>query len=595
MTGCQEKNSDFFLKLPLKELQNLCKTHDLPTNKTRVKLANSLASFFKKKNAYTSSLEDRSSSPVKASYTIPLSESQCKETAHPLEEGRRGAFEARTNSSECDSCKLTSGIKVVGADRSHCQVGIQPYNSAEGVVCRCPPHSCCAISEPVIGDLRHLVTADAQGNTRNTEVCVGCHGAVTRNVSCDPSPSKIVGQEMSDNVTADHGPKQVVTECSTGSKLLSSDDIKTKALSSFEFSVYVEEGINLHVDLNSNMSEYINDMIILQKAQHQNLWDLSNHVRGLADTGKHTEVPSSGISVGLQNGVERKCTNSSLSSADSKSCHSEGYVPDRTAVISGSAIVTKNGTPIKIVGCSDENQMISTSSITCFNAQEPQLASDVISGPGKSEVVPQNSVDASRMETANSSVLDTLKPIPAVDVLNPDGNKNHDPRDGLVTTSIDSDNVEASSLCNIAASFEQGVNIPDGRKLETSDIHNNDSTLCQVPMEKGATESLGTSENHLPSRQIQHVCGDHENSVAKESISAINADLGGCIAAKEIESSKCLESQSSPVRRPKRSYHSEFPSKSQHANSKNKRTMSLRSAKALEREPFPRRSTRHIK
>ncbi|XP_074569321.1 uncharacterized protein LOC141825957 isoform X2 [Curcuma longa] len=322
--GFQE-NLDFYLKMSRKELQQLCKQHDLPANKSHAILAKSLVSHFQKRNAVlAASLEKSVNFMDGSSMRLFASEPIIKKTIHCPDElttGDRRLF-----------CQLGSKKEITGPTGS---IMNEKPESVTKVLCPLWP-----------------------ANSKEQKYI---HGAVP----CGHSRPH---------------------EYSMESGLVSGNEISTRS-PPFQFFVMSEGGIDLFVDLNSSPLELINSLkenvCVHQNTKYHESMAPPEYISNSPEVDEHMEITPS-VDTGMNlNGVEVEkntgCTNSSLSSVVSENCNSEVYPPDTTVVTSGSSVLVSGTVPAGLLGFLEENQVVS-SSCAAYPVQN-HLASHIASCP----------------------------------------------------------------------------------------------------------------------------------------------------------------------------------------------------------------------
>ncbi|CAL9117316.1 unnamed protein product [Musa textilis] len=521
------QNLNFYLKKSRKELQKLCKQHDLPANRSHAQLAKSLVSLFKKRNASSaSSLEKSTNSKDGISKKSFVSETKVKETFISLDESAGGLF-GRSNSSMVNIHGRSSTIsEIPGESRSLCQTGNQmklighmvnltsgkpqtwPANNkgTEGFGsssehCNMGTISCVAadIQEIATNRLHGLECKEASFRSasgklldhRNPEEKL-TQDAITNSRTCNTVP-----------VPCEHNKPQ---EYSMESGFVSADEISTRT-PSLQFFVMSEEGINLYVDLNSSPLEWINslkdEVCVHQNAEHHESRTLSKDISGSPEDDHMKISPSVDSGMHLQCvGVDRNtgCTNSSLSSVVSENCNSEAYPPDTTVVTSGSSVLTSGSVPAGLSGCLEENQVVS-SSCAAYSVQN-NVAPDIASCPQEGILLTQESIDASfAMVKSNASPPDaSTKSIDNKDV----GAITPVTTDGFIskTACIDFVGVEDNALSNTLSDAPDKSNLPMSKDIQNSTDTNHYGHLNNYS--RACEDSIMHATDELPDNASPH-------------------------------------------------------------------------------------------
>ncbi|XP_038970449.1 uncharacterized protein LOC103706020 isoform X1 [Phoenix dactylifera] len=529
-----QENLEFYFNLSRRELQGLCKKHNLPANRSHAQLAKSLASFLRKENATSS--KERSSVP----------KSNAKETVDPLEETVKnfvGAFE-KTNSSRTDSCGLAPGInRKLSDDQLHSHLGKQlksssllisqssekAYNTAANVVYPYPITDGTkegfgsSNSEPGDMGTGSQVAAGIRDITTLSQLHCDNNHVASKNGSQKSSELRGCGQKLpthavtntrTSNTTLVPSGHKRAGAYSRESRFMSSDETSPKAPPSLQFFVMSEEGINLYIDLNSSPSEWINSlkdkMCIHPKAQDHESETLPAHIRGLADADEHTKIsPPGSTGICLQSsGMEKNtgCTDSSLGSVVSANCQTEACPPDAIVVTSRDSVLTSSSIPVEISGFLERNQVVSSSCVTNSDVYD-HMASDIASCPRDEQVLHQDSDDASfRIDKSSSSVPDiSLKSVDNVDT-SLDGNRKPETDEccTLKIVSADFNNGEPNALDNTLNSICRTSSLPiisdgiqDNVGASYTGYSENHSGACEVPLEREHMEVLPEARCHL--------------------------------------------------------------------------------------------------
>lgn len=639
-----QENLEFYFNLPRKELQGLCKQHNLPANRSNAQLAKSLASFLRKGNATSS--KERSLMP----------QSNAKETVNPLVETTRGGFEK--SNFRIDNHGLISGInRNLSEDQPRSHMGNQlkssshlisqtsekAYNTTANVVCPYPinnetmegfgsstsePGDMGAISQ-VGAEIHHITTVPQHFDSNHV---------ASKNRSWKSSELSC-GQKLLTHVVTDTGTSNMTLvplghkragDCSRDSGFASTVRISTKVTPSLQFLATSKDGINLYVDLNSSPSEWINSLNdgvrIHPKAQNHESRTPSMRNRGLADADEQMKIsPSGSTGLCLQSNVVEKntgCTNSSLSLVVSENCQSEACPPDATVVTSRASALTLSSIPIKISGFLEGNQVVSSSCVT----NSENMASDSASCPLDEQVLHQVSDDASfRIDKGSSLMPDTsLRSVGNIDVsLDGNGKPETDERCTLKIPSADFNNVEAcaldKTLNNICGkdNLLTSDGMQDCMEVSYAGYSENHSGEREVPTEREhmevSSEAAGQFKDVSDSSPIngqmlldrpmtdaqsdvgstenlsnQHACGSLGNSVPDDVISAFGDELGRSTPVKGKDSSECSQFQNYLDKSSKRPHNpdsaEEFQSKRQYVCGEKSGMTNLRSSKTSAKE-----------
>ncbi|XP_020088831.1 uncharacterized protein LOC109710562 isoform X1 [Ananas comosus] len=472
------ENLQLYLNLPRKELQKLCKEHNLPANKSHSQLAKSLTSFFKKKTSKTS----RSAPPKEGLVShiqvtadmscVPLSKT--KEMVPSTEETARGACE-RNHFPGNDTHELSQGTnKKMRVDRLHLQTGSKmAFNSTAIILSPSPANN---VTAEVLGSSSSSIPGIV-GNSKSLsaiqekpvveQFAFECHEHTVKGSSGKPFQLTNYGKKLHNSETGSGTYNTIPIQ----GGLASPEEISTKATPSFEFFVMSEDGINLCVDLDSTPSSWIkslkDEVCIHKREENCKSGILPNFVCDIVnDDGEAKTSPSLSTMVDLQSkGVEKRnnCTDSSLCSVVSENCQSSG--------------LTSICTP---VGTSDIHN---------------QMASDSACCPVDKEVLPQKAVNVSSgINTSNSQVPGASREaIGNINLMNP-----------VIVGSNDSAACElrntpesSAELKNDSISIEVGENLGD-------DHHKNLVVLNEVSVESRLMER--SAEDALYGGGLSNCC-----------------------------------------------------------------------------------------
>ncbi|XP_042450337.1 uncharacterized protein LOC122035041 isoform X1 [Zingiber officinale] len=493
------ENLDFYLKMSRKELQQLCKQHDLPANTSHAILANSLASHFQKRNAVLAdSLEksvnfmDGSSKKLFASEPITKKTVPCPDE---LTTGNRRLF-----------CQLGSKSEINGPTDS---IMNEKPETVTKVLCPLWPV-----------------------NSKEQKCIQGA-------VPCGHSRPH---------------------EYSMESGLVSGNEISTRS-PPFQFFVMSEGGIDLFVDLNSSPLELINSLkenvCVHQNTQYHESMAPPEYISNSPEVDEHMKITPS-VDTGMNlNGIEVEkntgCTNSSLSSVVSENSNSEAYPPDTTAATSGSFFLVSNTVPVGSLGFLEENQVVS-SSCAAYTVQN-HLASHMASCPPEGQ---ETAIVSFAMVRSNAS----LPVMPLQSVSNMDNGVNNPvtvgvevetlydtvsdvaDKDNLTTRKEISDNIDTLDYVHqknhrgASESFtgfknEQPDNTTFHGRLSNSCQHSGQMIL-DSPMADAQSE-VGTAD--LPF--CRQSCSNCETLVPEEPISMSQDESGHSTPMGEKDASEC--------------------------------------------------------
>ncbi|URE09238.1 hypothetical protein MUK42_33484 [Musa troglodytarum] len=422
------QNLNFYLKKSIKELQKLCKQHDLPANRSHAQLAKSLVSLFKKRNASSaSSLEKSTNSKDGISKKSFVSETKVKETFISLDESAGGLF-GRSNSSMVNIHGRSSSIsEIPGESRSLCQTGNQMK---------------------LIGHMVNLTSGKPQTWPANNK---GTEGFGSSSEHCNMGTISCVAADIQEIATNRlHG-----LECKRVSEAHLENCWIIEIQSPLEWINSLKDEVCVH-----------------QNAEHHESRTLSKDISGSPEDDHMKISPSVDSGMHLQCvGVDRNtgCTNSSLSSVVSENCNSEAYPPDTTVVTSGSSVLTSGSVPAGLSGCLEENQVVS-SSCAAYSVQN-NVTPDIASCPQEGILLTQDSIDASfAMVKSNASPPDA-------------STKSIDNKDVGAITPVTTVGVEDNALSNTLS------DAPDKKHVKTQLCM--PLTSCQImPVHEGLPNSV---------------------------------------------------------------------------------------------------------
>ena len=300
---------------------------------------------------------------------------------------------------------------------------------------------------------------------------------------------------------------------------LPSKEISTNETPSFQFFVMSEEDINLHVDLNSSPSEWINslkdEMCINLKMQDSTSSILLTRTESFSEEANaHKKNPSfENIGSDLHSNtvdMNSGCTTSTVS-WDSENCQSVALLPDATFVSSESSVLTSGSIPVKTPGYLDRNKVIPCCA-TPLSGQK-HTAFDNSCCPGDDNAFSEDLIDASsERKKSNASVLDlSAGPISDVGVLSSEGTRNPEQVECLyLKIDDDLDTLETNGLQSPLASIPEENNLlkSDGTEkiVSTSDTVNlaHDNVSCNVSIERGPT--VGPTEVAANCKRSSNFC-----------------------------------------------------------------------------------------
>ncbi|XP_064946638.1 uncharacterized protein LOC135653214 isoform X2 [Musa acuminata AAA Group] len=472
-----QNNLDFYLTMSRKELQKLCKQHDLPANRSHAQLADSL-----KRNASSAALLENSINSMDGSSRKSL------------------VSEPKANSSKVDTHGLSSGFNEIrGDERPFYHTGnqidvidhmVNPTSGKTVTNALCPSWPANSNGTESIGystfehcnkGVKSCVAADMK-ETRTTQILgLECKKTNIRSefenlVRPRNEEQKQIHDAIRDTKTRNTVPMPCelykLHEYSMESGFVSSDEISTRT-PTLQFFVMSEGGINLYVDLNSGPLGWINsmkdEMCVHQNAKHETR-TLSKDISDSPEVDNHIKIlPIDDTGMDLQ-GIEVEqntgCTNSSSSSVVSENCNSEAYPPNTTVVTSGFSILTSGSVPVCLSVCLEENQVVS-SSCAAYSAQN-HLAFDTAPCAREGMLLTQDSFDASfTMLKGNASPPNaSMRSITNED----DGGIYPVTNDGSTpkTACVDFVDVEVKALCNTLNDVPDKNNLPMFKDMQDS-------------------------------------------------------------------------------------------------------------------------------
>ncbi|KAM0946558.1 hypothetical protein DsansV1_C09g0096231 [Dioscorea sansibarensis] len=611
----RQESLEFYLNLSRKELQGLCKRSNLPANRSHVQLAKSLVSHFKRKNGSSKLSKDQSSNN-KGKNSIPI-------------KNTKGVIVSQTAYPDSNDWRHSSvGIQIDRIGALETQNSQKVYDSNPHFVHPCPSRNERAENYSSSACLLPSVATNVQDITGIIQPAIECRDW-NRN-----EPQKSILVDCANDKTGNSGPvsckRKKVSDFSKDSGFVASA-VPTRAAPSFEFFTTSDEGISLHVDLNSSLSDWVgrlkNDVCIYEESQHCKSMTLGDHIRGLLDAEDPMKDSSGKVGKGCQSGGTEKnngCTNSSSSSVVSENCHTEAYQTDVTIITSG---------------CLAANQMVGAS-CTAHSDILNNVSVNIPSCARDKDLMLQESMEvACSMPKNNKSVIDaSVKAAEMTNILNPEGRKISSAMEhkkvNIISVGSDNakvsrldkesvavcekqsppkcsalqDNLDVSSIGNLkhsgGASQVSADGVRAGRLSEALDSNksSSESDSCQInqplldhPM-TDAQSDVGSSDNMLNGR-LRCSLGPSATEVP---VSAVDDELDRSIEGREKESSECSQFPGFLVENGKKPHSpkttEEFQCKKQHSNgeSKSGAVMNLRSTEAICDSVLPRRSSRLV-
>ncbi|WOL17917.1 hypothetical protein Cni_G26710 [Canna indica] len=519
MMGYQE-SLEFYLKMSRKELQQLCKQHDLPANRSHAQLAKSLFSLSKKRNARSSVSQEKL---VDGSSKNSFLEPKTKHSVNPSEESARG-LHGSLNSSKVDIHGQSFGTnKIPGDDMSPNQAGnqVEVIDHRINITSEKPQ-----TSTKVLCPLSHATNKGAEGSSTSNCCNMGTRSCNAANIQEFRTnhllnlESKELGtrSESGNSLRLRNSDQKLIQDVITGngncntalvpsahnrpheysmeSGFISGGEISVR-IPSLQFFVMSEGGINLYVDLNSSPLEWINslkdDVCVHQNGENHESGTVSKDISNSPEVEDHIKISQcADIAMDIQGiGVEQNtgCTNSSLSSVVSENCNSEAYPPDTTAATSGSSVLTSGSAPAGLSRCLEENQVVSSSCEPY--AVQNHLPSDIAS-------CPQEGLDQVH---ASFEAVKSNAPLPDASMKYTTNMNNG------ATNPVTIDVVTTKSASADFVGFEENVvsntnNLPLSNKMEDSTVVFHDNHLKN---HSGACEaSFAQCTNELPDNANPH-------------------------------------------------------------------------------------------
>ncbi|KAJ8615837.1 hypothetical protein MRB53_035209 [Persea americana] len=643
----ENQDEEFYLNLPRKELQALCKKHGLSANKTNFLLARSLFFFFKEKDRSSTFSKEKLSGPV----DLPMADLQPEEPFNSLEETDK-VHKRRVEASDADSYGPSSSKEEEAHDKRH----FQPVKQKE-INC---------VEADTSDKVANTAANTAHRGSANIETTEGfsCSISTTQNDIQPAAPSHLQLQEiishskvlsqLNDHTMEyrknDHpgslnlrnsdlhlqNPsnkgcmpqiqcmKKTIGACTAESGLVSSSETSTEPRpSSFQFFVRSEEGINLYVDLNSGPSDWIkvlkDEVCMYQKVHHNKSRVLHEELKGLGEIGERAKSSFMGyLETGFQNKEDERNDDSqhiksSPSSLERENCHSMQSQKDVADNLFRSAITTKSipGVERPLEG---DGQVVSNVCKPDSSLQN-QMDSSNLSCPKHSKTVPQDSlVAASKVDDGSVSVSNNS--------LNECGHG--------MDANFNLDEPKCRDLLEVqtlkTASVHHLVDEASRKhSLTMSDEFHEDSCLPDVIHHENSTgigegsQGSGHTVMQLSSVQVHHhekrgglldhqlhqeTCDGHDTPDIGNQTHTFPGEQGQSTAANLAESSENSQFDNSLDTTNKRSHSLEFPeeiqNKRQRSSAENQNNAhtkpmekNLRSGKNLAKEQLlPRRSKR---
>jgi len=407
---------------------------------------------------------------------------------------------------------------------------VQAYNTVPNVFC---PDTLvskkfdCFTSKTGYG-IRASIAADIHQIKKDSQLSSGWHMGKTSNKIKKYADlrnnrqivlSHAVSKSRTHNSVANTIPREHKSPRKGG--YLPLEEISIKETPSFEFFVMSEEGINLHVDLNSSPSEWINslkdELSINLKMQDSKSSILPARAESFSEEANAHIKISSFENIGsnlYSNTVDGNsgCTTSTLS-WDSENCQSVAPQPDATFVSTESSVLTSGSIPVKMPGYLDRNQVIPSCATPLSN--QKHMVFDNSSCPGDVNAFSEDLVDASSgRKKSNVSVLGiSVGPISVVGVLSSEGTRNPEQVEcSRLKIDDDLDTLETNGLQSPLASIPEENNFlkSDGTEkiISTSDMVNleHDNVSCNVSIERGPT--IGPTEVAADHKRSSNFCED---------------------------------------------------------------------------------------
>lgn len=624
-------NLEMYLNLSRKELQGLCKSNYLPANRSKTELAQSLASFFKK-NVHLAPSKEKLNGPMELSFCKSfMQDTKSKGTSENNDKGeceeRSIQDSDRHKVSPCvegkggdDTQHPTSGKQMENISHVDAQTAENAYNIVVNAVCpnTKSPH---VFALATSGAGNGCPVTDGQLNSNcdvdrpSTELYklpeLIKHGQKLLNYAVPSSEVHKLASVRND--------QQRDVDCYPEGRILSPKRDVTKAMPSFQFFVASNEGIDLHVDLNSSPLEWIRGLkdgvSETLDPQHHKSIILPNRSEELVTVNGCLKISQIG-NIGGNGERNSGCTTSTLSSV-SEICQSEGCQPDATVVSSESSLLTTISPPVETSVGLDGNRVISSFCATHSDGQESLTTT--IACPGNGNALPQDLVDASlRTDKCNAVQLGTsVKPIENGGILSlEETRKPKELEYPIFHNAVDvSNNVDHV----LASSFEENKLLKHGEienHILTSEKLENDNSACVVSGETGPNE--GSSEvavNRSRSPSAYGLGGrlPIDSSGSADDIPTLHACIHGSPIVKDpvatlkdglVKKTPVKEIKNSSERNPKRSHNpevnEEIQNKRHQSGDENNSGMvvNLRTARTSAKDAIseevlrPRRSTR---
>ncbi|KAL6601271.1 hypothetical protein ACP70R_007155 [Stipagrostis hirtigluma subsp. patula] len=438
-----EESLKHILGLSYRELQSLCKKHNLPTNKPRAQLASSIALMLEASGA---------KSPA------PLSNLKEAATCSQVK-NKRGAYSGRDDDRTLVHAKHHKGHQtpIDGTSKGGMDTSISPVSMNYGRQDNCGRPS----SEPT--DARNVQSQSAVGTANksaNPEPASDQHGR----------PANIV-----DQISAPIIQKHPVIDkgCELSAK-------RSASAGPVQFFVTSDEGLDLVVDLNFTPSDFAENL----RAQacippYSEPGNASSFISSLVSKDGHSTIsPSGNIVVDIQSkGSESiaPSTNSSLGSDACENSRSEPPCPaDTTTVNSVSYASTLPGTLTELSRYQEGAQVVSSSCLTVQN----NMTSDMTPGALDNELLPPGSVNV-LVQSERAPLLETsVQPTGNKDTISPGKTKDSVKTGCPENILVDTDNVSIFSSGHGVRSDSYGksagkqtLDVPAGTQV----AHNGDN------------------------------------------------------------------------------------------------------------------------
>ncbi|KAJ3687781.1 hypothetical protein LUZ61_016945 [Rhynchospora tenuis] len=227
-----------YINLSRKELQGLCKKHNLPANKCQSDLAKSLASYFKKKNASLVNNRKASSAPAKGIMEEKTNDKDHSEDQH----------DKRLDAEVGNELREASTVFIESAKEDN-------EEAVDGTVDGIIDHL-----NSTSTDVLRNQNLISQSPEKREEEALPLEPS-SDNLPLEPSSDNLILKSQSPSKSQNQEPHPQCTcdeKSSIGLAAESSTIAETSARpASFQFFVTSEEGINLFVDLNSGPSDWV--------------------------------------------------------------------------------------------------------------------------------------------------------------------------------------------------------------------------------------------------------------------------------------------------------------------------------------------------